>query len=98
MCACLVHMIQLMSPSVKDILTRQETTRMVMDAVNVDRVESLLRMIYHRRRFLRIMEEKRLSTQNGVAVSYYQCCRTLHFTSGYPSYCSRFNANDAAHT
>lgn len=37
---------------------------MVTDAVNVDRVESLLRMIYHRRRFLRILEERRLLVQN----------------------------------
>ncbi|KAF8509855.1 Ion transport protein-domain-containing protein [Hysterangium stoloniferum] len=50
--------------SVKDILARQEITRMVSDAVNMDRVESLLRMIYHRRRFLRFVEEKRLFTQN----------------------------------
>jgi voltage-dependent calcium channel len=39
---------------------------MVKDAVNLDRVESLLRMIYHRRRFLRVMEEKRLMVQNGM--------------------------------
>ncbi|KAF8585271.1 hypothetical protein K439DRAFT_1632798 [Ramaria rubella] len=49
--------------SVKDILARQETMRMVTDAVNVDRVESLLRMIYHRRHFRRIMEERRYSEQ-----------------------------------
>lgn len=40
---------------------------MVMDAVNVDRVESLLTMIYHRRRFLRLMEEKRAMRQNGMS-------------------------------
>jgi len=47
--------------SVKEFLARQETMKMVSDAVNVDKVESLLKMIYHRRRFLRMTEEKRLS-------------------------------------
>lgn len=62
-----IHNKPIFPPSVKDILARQETTRMVMDAVNVDRVESLLTMIYHRRRFLRLMEEKRAMRQNGMS-------------------------------
>jgi len=42
---------------------------MVSDAVNVDKVKSLLKMICHRRRFLRMMEEKRISSLNGITGS-----------------------------
>lgn len=52
--------------SVKELLIRQETTRAVLDAVNVDKVQSLLKVIHHRRRFLRIMEEKRRLQRNNV--------------------------------
>ncbi|KIJ40348.1 hypothetical protein M422DRAFT_256903 [Sphaerobolus stellatus SS14] len=49
--------------SVKEILARQETMKMVSDAVNLDKVKTLLKMIYHRRRFLRLREERRMSNR-----------------------------------
>lgn len=61
-CLLIVH-------SVKELLIRQETTRQVLDAVNVDKVQSLLRVIHHRRRFLRLMEEKRRSQRTGKSAT-----------------------------
>jgi len=39
-------------PSLKDLVVRTETNKLVTDLVNLDRVRSLLKMISHRRRFL----------------------------------------------
>lgn len=39
------------------MLRRQTTVDYVTDRVNLDRVRSLLKMIYHRRRYLAIKEE-----------------------------------------
>lgn len=45
--------------SLKDLVVRTETNKLVTDLVNLDRVRSLLKTISHRRRFLRHLEEQR---------------------------------------
>ena len=44
----------------KDLVVRTETTKLVKDLVDFDRVQSLLLMISHRRRYLAVREQKRL--------------------------------------
>ncbi|KAF9557915.1 high-affinity cell membrane calcium channel [Agrocybe pediades] len=43
----------------EDLVVRNETTKLVTDLVNLDRVRSLLKMISYRRRFLAHLEQKR---------------------------------------
>lgn len=45
--------------SLKDLVVRTETNKLVADLVNLDRVRSLLKMLTHRRRFLAYLENKR---------------------------------------
>jgi hypothetical protein len=44
--------------SLKDLVIRTETNKLVTDLVNLDRVRSLLKMISHRRRFLAHREQQ----------------------------------------
>lgn len=46
--------------SLKDLVVRTETTKLVKDLVDFDRVQSLLLMISHRRRYLAMKEQMRL--------------------------------------
>jgi voltage-dependent calcium channel len=46
--------------SLKDLVIRTETNKLVTDLVNLDRVRSLLKMISHRRRFLSHREQLRM--------------------------------------
>lgn len=56
--------------SLKDLVVRTETNKLVTDLVNLDRVRSLLRMITLRRRFLAHRDRVRMSNQ-GTPIS--QC-------------------------
>ncbi|KAJ3901512.1 Ion transport protein-domain-containing protein [Lentinula edodes] len=49
------------SDALRDLVIRTETNKLVTDLVNLDRVQSLLKMISLRRRFLAHMERKRAS-------------------------------------
>ncbi|KAF8321114.1 hypothetical protein DL93DRAFT_1599778 [Clavulina sp. PMI_390] len=56
---------------VDEVLRRRSTKSYISDRVNVDRVRSMLRMIYHRRKFLAWREEqarKRMAESSGIAV------------------------------
>ncbi|KAJ3558247.1 hypothetical protein NM688_g1042 [Phlebia brevispora] len=52
----------------QDLVARTDTNKLVTDLVDVDRVQSLLLMISHRRRFLRMREQARMQKlfQHGV--------------------------------
>jgi hypothetical protein len=43
--------------SLKDLVVRTETNKLVTDLVNLDRIQSLLKTIFHRRRFLRYKQD-----------------------------------------
>ena len=49
--------------SLDDLVVRTEVNKLVTDLVNLDRVRSLLRSLTCRRRFLRLLEEKRKAAQ-----------------------------------
>ena len=54
-------------------MTRTEINKFVNDLVNLDRVRSLLKTIYHRRRFRAYLEEKRRQQMfdQGEKIYYY---------------------------
>ncbi|KAK7696443.1 hypothetical protein QCA50_001100 [Cerrena zonata] len=52
----------------KDLVVRTETIKLVTDLVDFDRVQSLLLMILHRRRYLRRKEEMRMQDQDIPAI------------------------------
>ena len=63
--------------SLQDLVIRNETNKLVTDLVDFDRVQSLLLMISHRRRYMRLKEQMRLQQlvqEGGSKASSF--CRT----------------------
>ena len=66
-----------MGPSLKDLVIRTGTNKLVTDLVDLDHVRSLLKSISERRRFLAWREKALEATQEHgtyVSIDFFQSC------------------------
>lgn len=68
--SAIIHAALMSIISLKDLVARTETNKLVTDLVNLDRVKSLLSTISCRRRFLAHLEQKRMAMFESQGILY----------------------------